>query len=207
MTDATEQPQLYLITPSVLDLDVYPQTLARVLDSHATACVRLALSSKDEDVLSRAADTLRGVTDARDVALVIEDHTILAERLGLDGVHLSDAARSVRHARSTLGPDAIVGSFCAGSRHDGMTAGEAGADYVSFGPVQPTVLFDGEIAEMDMFQWWSEVIEVPCVAEGQLDPAMIAKLAPMTDFLGIGDEIWGQEDPVAALTTLWSAIG
>ena len=207
MTDATEQPQLYLITPSVLDLDVYPQTLARVLDSHATACVRLALSSKDEDVLSRAADTLRGVTDARDVALVIEDHTILAERLGLDGVHLSDAARSVRHARSTLGPDAIVGSFCAGSRHDGMTAGEAGADYVSFGPVQPTVLFDGEIAEMDMLQWWSEVIEVPCVAEGQLDPAMIAKLAPMTDFLGIGDEIWGQEDPVAALTTLWSAIG
>lgn len=207
MTDAPEQPQLYLITPSVLDLDVYPQTLARVLDAHAAACVRLALSSKDEDVLSRAADTLRAVTDARDVALVIEDHTILAERLGLDGVHLSDAARSVRHARNALGPDAIVGSFCSGSRHDGMTAGEAGADYVSFGPVQPTALFDGEIAEADMFQWWSEVIEVPCVAEGQLDAAMIAKLAPMTDFFGIGDEIWGQDDPVAALTTLWSAIG
>ena len=31
--------------------------------------------------------------------------------------------------------DAIVGAFCGTSRHDGMTAGEMGADYVSFGPV------------------------------------------------------------------------
>ena len=207
MSNAPEQPQLYLITPPELDLTTYADTLARVLDAHPAACVRLALSSKDEDVLSRAADTLRVMTDAREVALVISDHTLLAERLGLDGVHLSDAARSVRHARKVLGPDAIVGSFCAVSRHDGMSAGEAGADYVAFGPVQATALNDGEIAEMEMFQWWSEVIEVPCVAEGQLDAAMIAKLAPMTDFFGIGDEIWGQDDPVAALTTLWSAIG
>lgn len=207
MSNAPEQPQLYLITPSELDLSTYADTLARVLDAHPAACVRLALSSKDEDILSRAADTLRVVTDAREVALVISDHTLLAERLGLDGVHLSDAARSVRHARKVLGPDAIVGSFCAGSRHDGMSAGEAGADYVAFGPVQATALNDGEIAETDLFQWWSEVIEVPCVAEGQLDIAMIAKLSPMTDFFGIGDEIWGQDDPVAALTALWSAVG
>ena len=207
MSNAPEQPKLYLITPPELDLTTYADTLARVLDAHPAACVRLDLSSKDEDVLSRAADTLRVMTDAREVALVISDHTLLAERLGLDGVHLSDAARSVRHARKVLGPDAIVGSFCAGSRHDGMSAGEAGADYVAFGPVQATALNDGEIAEMEMFQWWSEVIEVPCVAEGQLNAAMIAKLTPMTDFFGIGGEIWSQDDPVAALTTLWSAIG
>lgn len=207
MQDAPEQPQLYLITPSVLEPATFADTLAAVLDAQETACVRLALATKDEGDLSRAADTLRVVTDARDVALVIAEHTLLAERLGLDGVHLADAARSVRHARKTLGPDAIVGCHCAGSRHDGMSAGEAGADYVSFGPVQPTALYDGEIAEADLFQWWSEVIEVPCVAEGQLDAAMIAALAPMTDFFAIGDEIWGSDDPVAALKSLWSHIG
>jgi thiamine-phosphate pyrophosphorylase len=207
MKNAPQQPQLYLITPPELDPASFADTLARVLDAHDAACVRLALSSRDEDILARAADTLRVVTDARDVALVIAEHTLLAERLGLDGVHLTDAARSVRHARKVLGADAIVGSFCAGSRHDGMAAGEAGADYVAFGPVQATALNDGEVAEADLFKWWSEVIEVPCVAEGQLDQAMMAKLAPMTDFFGIGDEIWGSDDPVAALTTLWSAIG
>ncbi len=207
MSNAPEQPQLYLITPPELELESFSETLARVLDTHETACVRLALSTRDEDLLSRAADTLRIVTDAREVALVIADHTLLAERLGLDGVHLSDAARSVRHARKVLGADAIVGTYCAGSRHDGMSAGEAGADYVAFGPVQATALDDGEIAESDLFQWWSEVIEVPCVAEGQLDAAMMAQLASKTDFFGIGEEIWGQDDPAAALSKLWSAIG
>lgn len=207
MQDAADQPQLYLVTPTVLDPADFADTLARVLDSHDTACVRLALASRDEDVLARAADTLRAVTDARDVALVIAEHTLLAERLGLDGVHLNDAARSVRHARSVLGADAIVGCHCAGSRHDGMSAGEAGADYVAFGPVQATALNDGEIAEAELFKWWSEVIEVPCVAEGQLDTAMIAKLAPITDFFAIGDEIWGTDDPVAALAQLWAAVG
>ncbi len=207
MPDTPEQPQLYLITPPQFELDSFADTLARVLDAQPTACVRLALATRDEDTLARAADTLRTVTDAREVALVIADHTLLAERLGLDGVHLSDAARSVRHARKTLGEDAIIGSFCAGSRHDGMSAGEAGADYVAFGPVQPSALDDGSHAEMDLFQWWSEVIEVPCVAEGQLDAEMIRKLAPMTDFFGIGEEIWHHDDPVAALKTLWAEIG
>lgn len=205
--DTPEQPQLYLITPTEFELSQFPDQLARVLDAVPAACVRLALSSKDEDRLSRAADALREVTHARDVALVITDHFLMVERLGLDGVHLSDAAKSVRHTRKELGPDAIVGSYCGTSRHDGMSAGEAGADYVSFGPTQASALGDGSFAELDMFQWWSEVIEVPVVAEGALDAAMVAKLAPYTDFFAIGDEIWGTEDPVAALQALTRSIG
>lgn len=204
--ETPEQPQLYLITPPELELSVFPELLARVLDTQPIACVRLALSTRDEDRVLRAADALREITDARDIALVIADHTLLAERIGLDGVHLTDAARSVRHARKTLGEDAIVGSFCAGSRHDGMAAGEAGADYISFGPVQPSPLDDGSHAEIDLFQWWSEVIEVPVVAEGRLDLDMIRKLAPITDFFGIGDEIWTRDDPAAALAELIAAM-
>ncbi len=204
--DMPEQPQLYLITPAAFELSVFPDQLARVLDTHPVACVRLALATRDEDHVLRAADALREITDARDIALVIADHTLLAERIGLDGVHLTDAARSVRHARKTLGDEAIVGSFCAGSRHDGMAAGEAGADYVSFGPVRPSGLDDGSHAELDLFQWWSEVIEVPCVAEGGLDADLIRTLTPYTDFFGIGDEIWGTDDASQALADLIAAM-
>ncbi len=122
-------------------------------------------------------------------------------------MHLSDAARSVRYTRKELGEDAIVGSFCGPSKHDGMAAGEAGADYVSFGPVQAKALGDGSFAPLDLFQWWSEVIEVPVVAEGALDAEMIRALTPYTDFFGIGDEIWAQDDPAAALKTLLAAMG
>ena len=94
-----ERPQLYLITPPAVDLDTFPDRLARVLDGANIACVRLALASRDTDTVARAADTLRETAHARDVALVIADHLLLAQRLGLDGVHLGDAARSVRAAR------------------------------------------------------------------------------------------------------------
>ncbi len=204
--DSPDTPQIYLSTPPVIELEAFGATLARVMDSCEIACVRLALTSRDEDRVARAADGLREITHARDVALVIDDHVVLAERLGLDGVHLTDAARSVRAARKALGPDAIVGSFCAASRHDGLTAGEAGADYVSFGPVGATALGDGTIADRDLFGWWSEMIEVPVVAEGGLSVEVLRDLAPVTDFFGIGEEIWSADDPVAALATLRRAI-
>ena len=198
----TEQPQIYLISPPVIELSTFPQTLAAVLDAHPVACPRLDLATRDEDRIARAADACREVAHARDVATVITHHTELAERLGLDGVHLGDGARSVRAARKALGPDAIVGSFCGTSRHDGMSAGEAGADYVAFGPLSGT----GELAEEDLFAWWSEMIEVPVVAEGALDVAMVRRLAPITDFFGIGEEIWASNAPVQALGDLRAAF-
>lgn len=205
--DSPETPQIYLITPETFEIESFAATLSRVLDSAQIACLRLAMSGRDEDGISRAADALREISHARDIALVIDDHVVLAQRLGLDGVHLTDAAKSVRAARKTLGADAIVGCFCGTSRHDGITAGEAGADYVAFGPVGATALGDGTVAAPDLFQWWSEMIEVPVVAEGALGPDLIRTLTPSTDFFGIGDEIWRQDDPVASLADLIAAMG
>ncbi|KIC42861.1 thiamine-phosphate pyrophosphorylase [Ruegeria sp. ANG-R] len=204
--DTPEQPQIYLITPPTITLSTFPDQLARVLDGAEIACIRLALAGSDEDTIARAADACREVAHARDVALVISNHVLLAQRLGLDGVHLDDAARSVRAARKELGQDAIVGSFCGASSHDGMSAGEGGADYVAFGPVGNAALGDGTRAEHDLFQWWSEMIEVPVVAEGGLTEDLIRDLSPCTDFFGIGDEIWSQENPLDALNTLIAAM-
>jgi thiamine-phosphate pyrophosphorylase len=204
--DAPQAPQLYLITPPTFDLAVFPDLLGRVLDSHEVACVRLALASKDEDNIARAADALREVTHSRDVALVIESHVLMVERLGLDGVHLIDGARSVRKVRKDLGADAIVGAFCGTQRHEGMNAGEAGADYVSFGPVGISPLGDGSRADLDIFEWWSEIIEVPVVAEGALTEDLIRQLAPITDFVALGPEIWATDDPVTALARLSAAM-
>lgn len=203
----TDQPQLYLITPPEFDLSEFPERLDAVLDSAEIACIRLSLATRDEDRITRAADAVREVAHRHDIALVIDTHVVLAQRLGLDGVHLTDGSRSVRHARKELGGDAIVGAFCGASRHDGMTAGESGADYVSFGPVGGASLGDGTLAERELFAWWSEMIEVPVVAEGGLTPELVAELAPVTDFFGIGEEIWSQDDAPAALKALIDAMG
>jgi len=201
-----DKPQLYLITPPVIDLDLFPTTLARVLEAHDVACLRLSLATRDEDVILRTGDALRDIAHAHDVAMVISDHVLMVERLGLDGVHLSDANARIRKLRDELGADTIIGAFCGTSRHDGMSAGEAGADYVSFGPVGQTALGDGQLVEREVFEWWSEVIELPVVAEGALSVGLVEAFAPITDFFAFGEEIWGAEDPVATLAKLTAPL-
>ena len=203
----TDRPQLYLVTPPVFDADTFPATLARVLDGTQVACLRLALAGRDIDAIARSADALREVAHARDVALVIETHALLVPRLGLDGVHLTDGARNIRKLRKDLGSDAIIGAACGVTRHEGIAAAEAGADYVCFGPVGETGLGDGSRAEADLFDWWSEMIEVPVVAEGALTPDLVARLGPVTDFFAVGEEIWHSDDPLAALRHLLAPLG
>ncbi len=206
IADAPEQPQIYLITPPEFDVLAFSDVLAACLDSTDVGCVRLTLATTDEDRIARAADALREITHERDVALVIDSHVMMVERLGLDGVHLTDAARTIKKVRKDLGDDAIIGTNCYASRHNGMTACELGADYISFGPVGDTPLGDGTKAELELFQWWSEMIEVPCVAEGFLDEGLIRTLAPHTDFFGFSDEVFGTDDPAATLKAFAAAM-
>ncbi len=202
-----DRPQITLITPPTFDPETFSDRLGRILDGAEIACLRLSLGTKDEDTLMRAADAAREAAHARDVAVVIDNHLILAERLGLDGVHLTDGSRNVRKARKDLGADAIVGAFCGTSRHDGMSAGEAGADYSSFGPIGATTLGDGSQVEFDLFEWWSQMIEVPIIAEGALTAELVAKFGPVTDFFAVGEEIWGAEEPLQALKALLAPLG
>lgn len=206
MADDTA-PQIYLITPPEFEFSSFPDRLARVLDSTDVACVRMALATGDAARLGKAADLLRETCHARDVAVVVDSHVQMVEPFGLDGVHLPDGGRGLRKIRKQLGADAIIGAHCGASRHDGMNAGEAGADYIAFGPVGDTLIGDGTKAEIELFEWWSQTIELPVVAEGALDEQIIASLSGYTDFFGIGEEIWAQDDPVKALTDLCAVLG
>ncbi len=202
-----ELPQIYLVTPSILDLETYPVQLAQILDTVDIACLRLGLSSTDEDEIARTADALRDVAHARDIMLVIERHALMVDRLGLDGVHLTDGGRNLRQLRKDMGNDIILGAFCNTSRHEGISAGEAGADYVSFGPVVASTLGDGNQVDPELLSWWSEMIEVPVVVEGGLTQGIIRNLSDKMDFFAIGPEIWSTEDPLASLQALASARG
>jgi thiamine-phosphate pyrophosphorylase len=199
--------RLYLVTPPVFEAGL-PDRVAALLDGFDVACLRLALATASEEEVARAADALRPVAHARDVPLVVADHFRLVGRLGLDGVHLGDGARQVRAVRKALGADAIVGAYARASRHEGLTAGEAGADYVSFGPVGESGLGDGQAAPFELFDWWSEMIEVPVVAEGGLTPALVEALAGRADFIALGAEVWDRPDgPERTLAGFVSRLG
>ena len=189
--------QIYLATPAAFELSEFNTQLAELLDEYPVVCVRIALKSDDPVELGRAADLLRETCHARDVAIVIDNHYRMVKRHGLDGVHLTDGAKHVRDARKELGDDAIVGAYCGDSRHNGMTAAEIGTDYISFGPLSDDgTLGDGTVAGAELFQWWSEMIEVPVIAEGAVTPETLTAIKDHIDFVTLGNEVWSAQEPM-----------
>ena len=192
-----EHPQIYLITPNTFELSRFNSDLAALLDAFDIACVRLRLATENTDEIGRTADLLRETCHGREVPLVIENHSRLVDPHGLDGVHLTDGARQVRDLRKSLESEAIIGSFCENSRHAGLSAGEAGADYIAFGPVVEHPLFANYPVDTGTLEWWSQMVELPVVAEGGLTLDLAETLAPHADFFALGSEVWDQEESPA----------
>ncbi len=90
-----------------------------------------------------------------------------------------------------------------------MEAGEAGADYVAFGAFFPTATKDARHrAEPEILGWWSEVMEVPCVAIGGITADNCAPLVRAgADFLAVVGAVWSHPDgPEAGVRAMTAAI-
>jgi thiamine-phosphate pyrophosphorylase len=204
--------RLYLITPPELVsggvlLRDFLQQFERGVESADVACLLIAAADGEPDEALRAvAQPLIRSAQARDVAALLPGRAALAKALGADGVHLDlrslpagDALRAYREARKTLGDDAIVGVACPPERHLAMEVAEAGADYVGFDLSAPEAA--------DTLAWWGEMMTVPCIAFGRLDPARAATLARNgADFIAPEPEVWRGADPAGDLKALQAAI-
>jgi thiamine-phosphate pyrophosphorylase len=202
--------QLYLITPPALVPAVFAEQLAAALDAGDVACVQLRLKDVSDDDIRRAADVLRPVTQSRGVAFLMNDRPDLAVETGCDGVHVGQEDAPYAEARRLMGPDATVGVTCYGSRHLAMEAAEAGADYVAFGGFfpSPTKIGGKFRSEPEILRWWSDVMEVPCVAIGGITPENCGTLvAAGVDFLAVISAVWGHaQGPAAGVQAFARAI-
>lgn len=201
--------RLYLITPERLELDSFADDLTHALDAGDVACVQLRLKDVDDDTILRAAERLTPIAHARDVAFLINDRPDLAAQTDCDGVHVGQDDASYDEARKALGANGIIGVTCHDSRHLAMTAAEQEADYVAFGAFFPTTTKDAKgHPTPDILEWWSELMEVPCVAIGGITAANCAPLVQAgADFLAVMGTVWNYADgPAAGVKALNSAI-
>ncbi|MBV9785650.1 MAG: thiamine phosphate synthase [Acidisphaera sp.] len=208
-TQAGERCRLYLITPAALDPLTFAGLLAEALDAGDVAAVQLRLKDVDDDAVRRAVDALRPVAQSRAVAFLLNDRPDLATRTGCDGAHVGQADTQAREARRLLGPDRMLGVTCQASRDLAMQAGEDGADYVAFGAFYPSTTKDSGIrADPEILTWWSELMELPCVAIGGITAENCAALVRAgADFLAVAAAVWSDaEGPAAAVRRLNAAI-
>ena len=153
----------------------------------------------DEHAAAKLAEPLQEICAARDVAFIVNDSISLAKRLGADGVHLGQNDGDVADARARLGKQAQIGVAAKDSRHLAMEAGEAGADYVSFGAFFPSTTKEvSTFADLDLLHWWSNLFELPVVAIGGITPDNCVPLvAAGADFLATCAAVWSGDEAQA----------
>lgn len=163
--------------------------LAAAVQAAPVACVVIRpphRATADRGILTSLVATAQAVG----AAALIADDADLAKSLGADGVHLgpgADIADRYAAARVRLGRTAIVGVDPGQSRHDAMTAGEDGADYIAFGlPAPESATAPGAEIRNELVAWWAEVFEVPCVALDTRDVEDARSLAEFgADFVAV----------------------
>jgi thiamine-phosphate pyrophosphorylase len=203
-----QRTRLYLITPPDFDPAAFAPVLSSALEAGDVAALQLRLKDVDDAAIASAVGTLQPLCRARDVALILNDRPDLAALLDCDGVHIGQDDTPYAEARRIVGPDRTVGVTCHNSRHLAMEAADAGADYVAFGAFFPTATKDAKtVAEIDLIEWWSELMTVPCVAIGGITvencPPLVAAGA---DFLAVSAGVWGAKDGPASAVRAFNAI-
>lgn len=195
------KPRFVLITPPVTDAAAFAPLLVAACGVADIAAVVLRLESADDsELLARIRTIAPGVQEGG-AALLLDGRTHLVAAADADGVHVTGAA-AVASVRAILQSDRIVGAGKLESRHDAMTAGESGADYVLFGEPDANGRRPALPALIERIAWWSELFVLPCVAYA----AHTEEIAPLVragaDFIALGEEVvWNApEGPVAALT-------
>jgi thiamine-phosphate pyrophosphorylase len=194
--------ELYLITPSKIDLNVFPDILSETLDAGSVACVQLRLKDVSDDEVKRACDILRPIVQDRDIAFILNDNPLLAKEMGCDGVHIGQEDTPYKKAREILGKDASIGVTCHDSKHLAMIAGEQGADYVAFGAFFDTETKQAKTkAEPWILEWWVSMFEIPCVAIGGITVEnSIPLIEAGADFIAVSSGVWmHSEGPKVAI--------
>lgn len=151
--------QICLTTSPLSSSDALSRALA------AGAVSVLIVPANDEDLTAPAVLPIVKAVQNAGAAALIHGNAELARTVRADGVHLTwraDLVDMFEETRSILGGSAIIGVDAGVSRHDAMTLGEAGADYIAFGAGSG----GDEAIEMrnELVAWWGEIFEIPVVA-------------------------------------------
>lgn len=190
-------PRLYLATPVVDD----PATLRlpELVGAFDLAAVLLRLKVADQRGMISRIKAVAPVAQAGGAALLVDGRVELVARAGADGAHLTGIA-ALKEALPSLRPQRIAGVGGLPTRHDSMTAGELGTDYVLFGEPDAEGRRPSTQAVAERLAWWAELFEPPCVGYAASHAEVCAFITAGADFVLVDTLVWA--DPRGAAAAL-----
>lgn len=208
-----EQPSHSVSTTSRLNLSHFPLQFitngatgaesaeqARKALNGGCMWVQLRMKGAAESEVEEAAKEVKRLTDAFGATLIIDDHVMVARRVGATGVHLGKNDMSPAEAREILGDKFVIGGTC--NTIDDIRRVAGSVDYIGCGPFRytttkknlaPTLGLEG-YRELT-WEARSEGINIPIVAIGGITVADIADILQSgPDGIAISGEITHSED-------------
>lgn len=188
-TKTTAQIRLILFTPAIGTADNFVSQLAKVCSTVDVAAVILRTGDASDEQIAASTQNILPMAQKSGTAFLLEGHPQLAAKAGADGAHIA-GIEAFQSALPFLKPGRIGGAGVLMTRHDAMTAGEAGADYVMFGEPDTTGKRPAFDSIIERVSWWAEIFEVPCVGfVANIDE--VAKFVRAgADFVALHDTIW-----------------
>ena len=196
---------LYVCTDrDIMTTDTLEEAVELAIKGGATI-----IQLREKDCTSREfyelALSIKDITDAYEVPLIINDRLDIALAVHADGVHLGQSDIPVQVARNVMGPNCIVGAT-ANTLEKAKEAWQSGADYLGVGDVFGSATKnDTKPVELKELKKICDTVKIPVVAIGGISKKNIHLLKD-TGVAGVAviSAVLGQTDIAAAAEELIS---
>ena len=196
---------LYVCTDrDIMTTDTLEEAVELAIKGGATI-----IQLREKDCTSREfyelALSIKDITDAYEVPLIINDRLDIALAVHADGVHLGQSDIPVQVARNVMGPNCIVGAT-ANTLEKAKEAWQSGADYLGVGDVFGSATKNDTMpVELKELKKICDTVKIPVVAIGGISKKNIHLLKD-TGVAGVAviSAVLGQTDITAAAEELIS---
>lgn len=161
------RPRLVLLTTLLADGETGEAALRAALGGGDVATVILDPAGREADAFQAFAERLVPLIHDHEVAAIVADDTRCAGRVKADGLHLTDGdIETLAESIERYAPRLMIGASGFTTRHDALDAGEKMPDYLFFGRLGGDFDDAPRTADLEMADWWAEIVEIPCIVMG-----------------------------------------
>ena len=179
-----------------------PAQLTEILTSGDVASVIFSPNQLEEEAFQERVEPLVSATQDCGVAAVVADLSRIAGRVGADGLQLGQDPAALETAIDKFSPRLMVGAANVKTRHNALTLGELHPDYLMFGKPGGDIRPEPHPKNLDLGQWWSQMVEIPCIVMGGSDPKSALAVAQSgAEFVALGNAIFAPDSHANVVST------
>lgn len=184
--------RLVLVVPAI---ENSATALEQALAGGDVSSVVLVQGGLEEAAYQRHCEALVPIAQAAGAAALVAGDTRIVGRSGADGVLVETPGESAKDIVARFSPQKIVGLGGAKERHRALEFGEANPDFMFFGKTDGDIRPEPHPKNLAMAEWWSGLIEIPCVIMGgSAIESVVECAASGAEFVALGLAVFSCTD-------------